>query len=171
MYRYRPNGERKLEKRLVLFLLIFCVICFACAGIPGVFLPAALQILGVCCLFGAVILLLRYLLRSYCYAVEAREDGVTGDLWDLVITERYCNRTSVVCRISLSEVEQIEDITPQSRKEIARRTKHARVYSYIGELLPADARLLTLHGEDGCIYLKIQANDALIAAIEQRTMK
>ncbi|MBR2925970.1 MAG: hypothetical protein IKC31_00075 [Clostridia bacterium] len=170
MYCYKPSSQKKREKGLLIALLLLAVACFGSARIPSVFLPALLRVVGAFSLMGALVVLFRYLLRSYCYAVEKRE-GDDGAPMDFVITERYGRYASVVCRISLSEVEQIEDITPQSRKEIARRTKNARVYSYIGELLPADARLLTLHGEDGCIYLKIQANDALIAAIERRTMK
>ena len=168
MYCYKPSSQKKREKGLLIALLLLAVACFGSAQIPSVFLPALLKLSGAFSLLGGFAVLCRYLLRSYCYAVEKRE-GDDGAPMDFVITERYGRHASVVCRISLSEVEQIEDITPQTRKEIARRIKNARVYSYIGELLPADARLLTLHGEDGCIYLKIQANDALIAAIGRRT--
>ncbi len=171
MYRYEPKSKKKREKGLLFALLILAVALFGCAQIPNVFLPAVLQLLGVFCLVGVVMLISRYLLRSYAYSVEPSETAAPDAPKDLVITETYGNRVSVVCRISVINVESIREITPQNRKQIAAELKGKRVYKYAAELFPEDYHLLSVSLDEERFFIKLSADQPLISAIMKHSQQ
>ena len=165
MYRYEPKSKKTWEKTLLLLFLLLGVIAFATSTIRGILFPSLLQLFAVFMLVGVVMITSRCLMRRFIYSVEPREGASEGEPLDLVITEVYGNRMSVVCRISVADVVEVTSITPESRKEISALTKGKLVYRYTEELFPTDYRMLTTRMDEEIAYIKISANKDLIKAI------
>ncbi len=168
MYQYEPKSKKVREKTILLILLLIAVAAFASANIPGILFPSLLQLFAVFALVGVVMIVSRCLLRRFVYQVGPREDAPEGTPYDLVITEIYGNRREVVCRIALTDIREITRITRENRKEISAITKRKRVYHYTEELFPEDYRMLTVEMEEEVFYIKIAANEDLIAAISSK---
>jgi len=107
----------------------------------------------------ALMIGIRYLAKNYTYTVEPSDDG--SGLLDLVVTEQYGRRLSVVCRVRVSSVEKITSITRENQKEIAATVKGKRVFTYTGEISPRGLCLLYVCIEDEEFYLKIDADERL----------
>ncbi len=169
MYEYDPKSPKKEEKAIVLGLLAIAAILFGVGAIPGIPYPALYQFAAVFSLTGMVLVLSRCLLRRYTYAIAAREDAAPDAAPDLVITEFYGNgnRAAVVCRISLSDIEEVLLLTRENRKSVSSLLKKKRVYHYLAKLIAKNIYLLTVRDEDEIFYIRILADEKLISALSK----
>ena len=91
MYVYQPQFKKKKEKLLAWFLVALGLVLYIASQYPGAPVPGLIQILGVCCLAGSILIVSMYILRSYSYELVEGEDGRI----DFVITEHYSRRKTV----------------------------------------------------------------------------
>lgn len=167
MYEYDPKSPKKKEKLLLFALLFGAALLFGVSHISDLPIPALPQLGALFCLVGTVMITGRCLLRRFVYRVDVREDGNAGDPPDLTVTEYYGNHVSVVCRISVADIETVTHITPQNRKELSEMLRQKRVYHYTACLFSDELYLLTVRDEDEVFYIRILADHSLLAALKK----
>ena len=163
MYEYAPRPEKKREKRFLLFGAILAVALFAASRIPGVLFPGGLQFLSVACCVVLILMVGRCLLCNYVYRVGEPSDSPEGAEFSVV--ECYGNRRTTVCRILVSEILSVEEITPSNRKERLRACRGQRFYHYIGEWFSQGYYLLKVRDGEGYFYIKIHADSRLLQSL------
>ena len=163
MYSYSPKTNKQREKIVCAALFAAGIAIFLPTLHPQTPLPALFQLVSLLLLTAAISVLIRYLMRNYTYAVQECDRG--GDIPDFVITEQYGKRLTVVCRVSVTEVEAAMPVTEENRLQIKEMTKGKRVFSYISEINPRDLYLITVRMENETVYLKIVADKTLISVL------
>lgn len=163
---YAPKSKKIREKILLSVSLVFAAALFGAGCVPAIPLPAVWQFFCVCFLTVAIVVVGRYLMRDYVYRIEPSENEPTET--DFVITERYGRRSTVVCRIALSEIRRAERATKETLQAFSAEKKNGRVYHYTAEMKPRDLCLLTVENGDGICRMRISADDALLLALSGR---
>ena len=124
-------------------------VCFAVAlvGIYGSqaisFYPAVLQMIGLAALVASIYMLSRAQVK-YVYSIEPDDRNPEED--DLVIARLQGKRRTVVCRLAVKDVCEIDLATAENQKELASKYHADTVHNYCPEILPA--RSAYLHFED-----------------------
>ena len=152
MYVYSPKFEKKKEKLLSLFLAVLGVALYFASQFPGAPVPGVIQILGVGCLAGAILLISMCVLRSYSYEVVEDEEGKH----DFVITENYSRRKTVVCRMALTDVVSVVPLDPNWKK--GKET----LYTYTGVLFDEKRYLVEMNTHGEHLFVIICADEALL---------
>ena len=151
MYVYSPKFEKKKEKLLGLFLAVLGVVLYVTSQFPGVPVSGLIQILGVGCLAGAILLISMCVLRSYSYEL-IEEEGKT----DFIITEYYSRRKTVVCRVGLDSVVSVTSYDPNWKKE------KNTVYTYTGVLFDEKRYLVEMEAHGEHFFVIICADETLL---------
>lgn len=162
MYVYSPKFEKKKEKLLSLFLAILGVVLYVTSQFPGAPVPGLIQILGVGCLAGAILLISMCVLRSYSYELVEGEMGKT----DFIITEYYSRRKTVVCRVGLDDVGWTAPYTSELKNTISKE-KH-KVYSYTGVLFDENRFIVEMNAHDEHFFVIICADETLLNLLLKR---
>ena len=152
MYVYSPKFEKKKEKLLSLFLAVLGVALYFASQFPGAPVPGVIQILGVGCLAGAILLISMCVLRSYSYELLEGEEGKT----DFVIAEHYSRRKTVVCRVALADVVSVVPLDPNWKK--GKET----LYTYTGILFDEKRYLVEMNAHGEHFYVVICADETLM---------
>ena len=158
MYVYSPKFEKKKEKLLSLFLAVLGVALYFASQVPGAPVPGVIQILGVGCLAGAILLISMCVLRSYSYEVVEDEEGKH----DFVITEYYSRRKTVVCRMALTDVVSVVPLDPNWKK--GKET----LYTYTGVLFDEKRYLVEMNTHGEHFFVIICADEALLDLLSAR---
>jgi hypothetical protein len=158
MYVYSPKFEKKKEKLLSLFLAVLGVALYFASQFPGAPVPGVIQILGVGCLAGAILLISMCVLRSYSYEVVEDEEGKT----DFVIAEHYSRRKTVVCRVALADVVSVVPLDPDWKK--GKET----LYTYTGVLFDEKRYLVEMNTHGEHLFVIICADEALLDLLSAR---
>jgi hypothetical protein len=158
MYVYSPKFEKKKEKLLSLFLAVLGVALYFASQFPGAPVPGVIQILGVGCLAGAILLISMCVLRSYSYEVVEDEEGKH----DFVITEYYSRRKTVVCRTALADVVSVVPLDPNWKK--GKET----LYTYTGVLFDEKRYLVEMNTHGEHLFVIICADEALLDLLSAR---
>ena len=161
-YEYSPTPEKRKEKLLTALFFSLAVLFFAVSYLPDIPLPWVLQSVSIGGFGACIYLVSRYLVKTFSYRVEVSS---YGDFMDLVIVEKTGPRVQTVCRIAVSDVQSLEQVTRENQKTIFEKTKKSRVYRYQSQMEPLDHCLLSfLEGEETA-YLLISADEGLINRI------
>jgi hypothetical protein len=158
MYVYSPKFEKKKEKLLSLFLAVLGVALYFASQFPGAPVPGVIQILGVGCLAGAILLISMCVLRSYSYELLEGEEGKT----DFVIAEHYSRRKTVVCRVALADVVSVVPLDPNWKK--GKET----LYTYTGVLFDEKRYLVEMNTHGEHLFVIICADEALLDLLSAR---
>jgi hypothetical protein len=158
MYVYSPKFEKKKEKLLSLFLAVLGVALYFASQFPGAPVPGVIQILGVGCLAGAILLISMCVLRSYSYEVVEDEEGKH----DFVITENYSRRKTVVCRMALTDVVSVVPLDPNWKK--GKET----LYTYTGVLFDEKRYRVEMNTHGEHLFVIICADEALLDLLPAR---
>ncbi|MBQ7336725.1 MAG: hypothetical protein IJW92_09675 [Clostridia bacterium] len=162
MYEYAPQFPKKREKMLALGIGATSLLFYVTSLIEGVPIPALLQLLAVCGFVAVVMLISLYILRRYSYRVEYRERAEIGSVPDLIITEQYSRRTTVVCRVSVSSVRAVMPVNGETQKKI-NAEKHAhKLYRYAGVLFGEEQYYLAIEENGELFYVHLCADAELI---------
>jgi hypothetical protein len=163
MYAYRPTFKKKKEKLLAWFLTALGIILYITARIPGAPVPGILQILGVFCLAGMILLVSMCIMRRYEYVLEQNDDETV----DFIITEYYGRRTTVVCRVSLAEVCSVLPLTKETEEQYKALKKQGTHYSYTGLLFDEKRYLVEMQAHGEHIFIRICADETLRGLLEK----
>lgn len=132
MYKKTLKNVNRNAKLIMWLLFAGGVFLFLFAGRENFPYPAFAQTLSVVMLCIAVYIATAYVLKEY--TVEVYFPNSTGSDMakkpDLAIYEQRGKRRITVCLISLSEVEYIEILTDENKKEIREKVKNMKRYRY-----------------------------------------
>ena len=135
MYETTPNKSNNKARSLSILLLITAFAAMMFSGIPGIPFRSVMQLISLVMLAFSILLLTRYVLSSYSYAVVSKREGG----FDLTVTELKRKSRITVCRISLSSIEKIT-LAKSENKELAARlkalSKGKKSYNYCIDLAP-----------------------------------
>jgi hypothetical protein len=158
MYAYRPKFQKKKEKLISGFLTALGIVLYFTAHIPGAPYPAFIQLAAFVCLAGMILLVSMCIMRSYEYAIEETKDGKI----DFVITEHYGRRTTVVCRVSLSDVQSVLPLTSETKEQYKALKKQGSHYSYTGVLFDEKCYLVEMHAHGEHVFVRVCADETLL---------
>lgn len=161
MYEYAPLLTKRRERLISILLLFLGLGLFGFSQIKGIPFPVIYQMLGVFALTATVILAARYLMRRYVYSVVPQTDEPGAPL-DLVITEYYGRRISVVCRVSVSDIEEILPITGDTKKKIREKQQDRLFYDYTADLFSQNRYLVIATDGEHRFCARILANEELL---------
>ena len=161
MYEYIPKLNKSREK----IWLGVCMIVGALAYGVGNLLPypALYQLLSVAAFVVAVLISVRYLLRDYIYRITPKSDGEGADL---TVVEVMGKRRSVVCRVSVSDIQSVTSLTERRRQKMSNSCEKIAVYRYVSEFQPQNAWLLEVLDDEKTYFLEICADSELISLLE-----
>lgn len=168
MYEYTPRSRRKKEFWIVAILTLAATFLFCCSTLPNCPYPSLWQLTCVVLLVAVIMLVSKCLLRSFIYRVELREGASVDEAaYDLIVLECYGKRRTVVCRVALSDIENVRCVTQENRKELFKQLRGKQVYRYFSELTPTNSYLLTLSNADMEGYLWIVADERLLLMLQK----
>ena len=160
MYEYQPKETKKREKSIVGITLLLGSFCFGVSRIAEIALPFLYQLLAVLFFSAAVVVAVRYLMRSYRYRLEETDRGV-----DFTVTEQSGKRIQTVCRISVDEIRKICAASSMSRGDRKRFVGKRLLYPYVASIRPADLVYLLIESNGTQYLIKICADQGLIDRI------
>ena len=166
LYEYEPLEPKRKELLLSLGLLGVALFLLGLSQIPGLPFPAAFQFGMMLFLAASIMVYTRYISRRYSYRVEPCDNGTEMTPPDFTVTEYYSRRTTVVCRISLSDIAEVTRVTSQNRKQLAAAVKGKRVYHYTCHMAPQNLTLLTVNDGEGVFYIRIQTDEKLFSILQ-----
>ncbi len=162
MYEYAPVLPKKKERILMLLSLLLGLSLFGFSQIPSIPFSMIYQLLGFLSLLVFIFFVSRYLVRRYVYRIEPRSDGGAGDAPDFVITEHYGRRITVVCRVSVSDIEEILPITQENQTVIKEKQKGCSIYDYTADLFSQNRYLVTIADGEQRFCVRILADKELL---------
>lgn len=162
MYQYDPALPKRRERLISIVTLFLGLALFGFSKVNNVPFPVIYQMLGVASLTAFIFLIARYLMRRYVYQVMPRSHAGDGFAPDFVVTEYYGRRVSVVCRISLDDIEQIIPITKENRREWREKQTGKLFYDYTADLFSPNRYLLVVTDGEHRFTARILADETLL---------
>lgn len=156
MYAYHPKFQKKKEKLLAWFFAALGIVLYITSQYPGAPVPGLIQILGVCSLAGAILVVSMSILRSYSYELIEGEEGKT----DFVVTEHYSRRKTTVCRVGLDDVIGVSPYTSELKDMLSKAKQ--KVYSYTGVLFDENRFIVEMNAYGEHFYVVICADETLM---------
>ena len=163
MYAYRPKFEKKKEKLIAYFLITLGFALYITSRFPKLPLPGGWQILSVFCFAAAILLISMCLLRRYDYVLKQTENGKV----DFIITEYYGRRTTVVCRVSLSDISSVLPLTNETKEQYKALKKQGTHYSYTGLLFDEPRYLVEMQAHGEHVFVRICADETLLKLLSE----
>ena len=166
MYEYIPTVKKKKEFFTVAILSVLAVFLFCFSKQSFCPYPGFLQMACMFLLVAVIMLVSKCLLRSFVYRVAPRRDAAEDAPPDFTVTECYGRRSTVVCRISVTDIEEIAAVTPENKRQLAETAKGKPTYRYYSELSPQNSYRLTVRNGEDVFYLFIVSDEQLIALLQ-----
>ena len=151
MYEFAPKADKRREKLWLIGSLGLAALFFIGSYLPAMPLPSVLQLIAFACFSFAIIVASKYLLCTYVYRIELIEGGER----ELVVIEHCARRIRTVCRLPLSSVRSVQEVTAQNRKRFLTDHRQRMIYRYTGEMQSVRAIGLeaSYGGEEFCLLL------------------
>ena len=153
LYELEPKLKKTREKIIMSVCLLLSSLCY---GVSGFLLyPALYQFFAVALLSMSVLVIVRYLLRNYVYAIHGDENGVPHEF---VVVEIMGKKQTVVCRISLSDVVNFIPCAVFLKSGMGRGQE---IYRYVSELFPEHAYFAEVLQGEKRFFVEIYADREL----------
>ena len=163
-YSEQPERQNRVLAVWIWVTMIGGILLFACSMyLPDY--PALLQLIGVGLMVAAILLVGHYQTR-YTYRIEPDARG--GEGRDFVVIQHKGRRETVVCRLGVEDVREIEHQTPENRDALKKKYADQKdvVHAYCIDLLPADSHYLRFDDGGDRVVIRLQASRELIAIFE-----
>lgn len=160
MYEFAPKLKKIREKIVMSVCLLISSLAYGVSGFLPY--PALYQLFAVILLTVAVLVIVRYLLRDYVYCIREDENG---EACELSIVELMGKKQTVVCRVSLEEV---ENILPRSVFVQSGMRRGNEIYRYVSEMFPENAFFVEILNGEKKFYVEICADRTLTELISSR---
>ena len=162
MYEYTPIYTRKKELLTVSALLAVAAVLMVASKLPWTSLPALWQLASFVLFTGAILVTVRFLMKSYTYCVSF--DGESASQApEFTIVERSGKRVQTVCRILLSDILEAERVTKENGASLKAKRRGKNTWQYYAELSAPDLCQLTVQDGDEWYFLLLQADDRLLS--------
>ncbi len=135
MYEITPKKSNNTARSLSIILLVTAFAAMIFSGIPRIPFRSVMQLISLVVLAFSILMMTRYVLSSYSYAVISGDEGG----FDLTVTELKRKSRITVCRIALSGIEKVT-LAKSSEKELVATLKEyakgRKTYNYCIDLAP-----------------------------------
>ena len=162
---FSPDPSKPREKILLLSILLLATGALVYAAQPTAWMPSWWRLFALLLLAVAAMLFSSCLTRRYVYCIVSREDAGWGAVPDFTVTECVGKQKRVVCRISLTDVEDAMRITPQNRRQLYAEARNCRIYDYAGAIFSREPYFLRVRDGETAVYLKIDADQGFVSAL------
>ncbi len=166
MYEYKPSYSKKKECLASCILALLAVLLLALSRLQGILFPALIQAAAVLLLAGAVLLLSRFVLRSYVYRIEQGDNGERL----LVILETVGKRTRTVCRLSTAYVTDALTLTDENRAREKKRRHGEMVWHYYAEWKASDLCAVRMQTPDESFWILLQGDKTLLTLLNNKNI-
>lgn len=164
MYETIPKKSNKAAHytSVVLLIAAFAAMFFSTA--PSLPYRSVMQLAALVMLAFSILMMTRYTLCSYAYAVLERD----GE-YDLTVTELKRKSRITVCRIGLAGIEQVT-LAKRADKEQSAKLKAAskgrKIYNYCIDLAPAECIYLLTEECGERIAIKLSYDERLLEILQ-----
>ena len=132
IYRKKIHPKNTAAKISALLFLLSGAFLLTVAKITNV-APALFQLVAICFITASIYIASAYLLREYTFelANNFKKDAIhTSEMYDFIIMEQKGKRSVKVCHLEMSDVTEINEITPTNAKQINAARKNKKKYTY-----------------------------------------
>ncbi len=136
MYEVTPNKSNRRAHYTAAILLIAAFTAMFFTAIPGLPYRSIMQFASLVMLAFSILMMTRYTLCSYSYAIILDEDE-----YDLTVSELKRKSRITVCRVGLSGIEQVTLAKSADKEQSAKLkgdSKGRKTYNYCVDLSPAE---------------------------------
>ncbi len=171
MYEYIPQKTDKTAgKLIILFLAGGFGLMFLTVLIQGIPFRWAFQFLAIGLLTEAVLLVTRYVTRSFVYRLEENEEGET-ELAVIEITSGGKKQT-VVCRLAMSQIKKIDRFTREEEKAVSKavheRKEKRRIFDYTVDLHLERAIQIVAEEYEEAVTVRLNDDERLYEIIRSK---
>lgn len=153
---YSPKAANRRAQLITFGLSALALIGFVTSFLLPTY-GGTVQLLCLFLLVYAIFVASRFLFVSYTYSLFRNERGTVYFL----IEERQGKRSSLVCQLPLSRIHAVKPIA--EAKEEAR----GRYYTYVATMGGGRYYMVSVEGERGRAAVKIEPDDAFLAAFRE----
>lgn len=164
IYSFSSKSKKTKEKLLLAGFWTFGAMLMFLSLLPGFPFPFLPQFFAVCLFAAGISLLSKSFLRSFTY--EIVRNGQNPDVPDLVVTERAGQRSTVVCRISVGDVQDAFSLPANQQKAFFRLCRGKQTYRYTDEWLPEQLLTLVLKRGSNAEYLFLSFDKELLSFLK-----
>lgn len=132
MYEITPQKSNKKAQQCSAVLLITSFAAMFFSAMTWVAYRSIIQIIALVMMGISVLLLTRYVLSGYTYAIVANDDGSH----DITVTELKRKSRITVCRIGLSSIERVVCVDRSNKEAIAQEAKTYKRFNYCVDIRP-----------------------------------
>ena len=135
MYETTPAKSNRKAHSVAAILLIAAFAAMFFSALPNLPYRSVMQFAALVMLAFSILMMTRYTLSSYVYAIIQDEDG-----YDLTVSEIKRKSRITVCRIGLAGIEQVTLATSADKELTAKLkadSKGRKTYNYCVDLSPA----------------------------------
>ncbi len=133
MYEITPQRSNKTAQHFSIVLLIVSFAAMFFSSMSWIAYRSVMQFSALLMMAFSVLLMVRYTLSGYTYAIVPDDDGG----FDLTVTEIKRKSRITVCRISLSGIESVSLADISNKKEMTEKAKKYKRFNYCVDMTPA----------------------------------
>ena len=164
MYEITPQKTNRRAHYISAILLIAAFISMFASNLPNLPYRSVMQFSALVMLSVSVLMIIKYTLSSYSYAIIKDGDG-----YDLTVSELKRRSNITVCRIALDGIEQIT-LASRSDKDLCTKlteaSKGTKTYNYTVDLAPAEYIHLITNECGERITIKLSYDKRLFEILE-----
>lgn len=160
LFSYRPPHKNKIG----LTLSCVCLVIAAILIVSSSFLPqlrSVPQIIGFCFALVSILLITKFVLREFTYAIEEAADG-----YEFAIYEIQSKRRITVCRIGFSDITDMGDFAG-SDAELRSSLGVEKSYSYYPDIAQKGKYYIKATINENDVLVIFAPNDELIETIKK----
>ncbi len=163
MYEVIPKRTNKAAEYVSFIMIITAFLAMLFTTLPTLPYRSLMQLASLVLLGVALMLLGRYVYKTYAYAIIQTDDGKL----DLTVTEVKRRSRITVCRIGLDGVEKIVKVTKENKKATEAERTGRKVFSYCVEMSPAEQYYIFSVECGEPLLIKLSADEKLFELISE----
>ena len=164
MYEFSPKKTNKKGQNISAILFITSILAMFFSNIPNLPYRSVMQVIALVMLSVAVMLLGRYVFKTYTYAVIQNDDGS----YDLTVTEIKRKSRITVCRIGLSGIEEAVIVKVSDSKEMKKKSSGRKSFNYCVDMSPEECCYIFCDECGEKLLIKLQADSTLFNILTKK---
>ena len=162
IYAFESSRHRSGFHVLIAACFVVALLLFGISGIEGMAYPLLYQLGAVALLVVGVFFMARYALKVYRYEISESDilDATGQPILDLVITETSGRRITVVARVALRDVAEVEIVDREDKSSA--KEKEALLLKRAGEVKPVVFRYMNAPVVASACYISIPSERSVL---------
>lgn len=158
------NGKAKKLSFTCFFAALFLFAATVSFGIPY---KGALQGISFLLFSFSILLLVRFVVKSFLLSVVDTKNGS----FDFTVTEKYGKTSTTVCRVSLSNIEEVIIRTKENKKALRAKAKSRKIFGYCADLSPERECWIFVTECGEPLIIKLSPDDTLLEILSAAAQK